>query len=275
MIKKMGWPVFLIFTISLAFVFIVGFIISINISKSSDVNLEETILNVNKEDDINNQNSEESDEKSLNKIDISKIVIMGDSIGFGIGDEPNMGIGNRYKNLIDPDDLRGIELINISVPGYESIDLVTQIGKQENLDNILGSDLIIISIGGNDLNRLEDNGDLTFEIEYTDKLKAYKENLRYTIDKIREINQNVQLAIVGLYDPYRQEEPQNTRLLLQWNYETRLIVNSYSRIVYIPLYEKFEYHLDSYLSADRFHPSKNGYQIIAKEIYDILNQEKE
>lgn len=271
MIKKIGWPVFLVFTISLIFIFIVGFTISINISKSSEVVVEEPTPNT--EDVINKPNLENLEKISLNNMDINKIVIMGDSIGFGVGDDPNMGIGNRYISLINPDDSRDIELVNISVPGYESIDLATQIEKRENLDTIIGSDLIIISIGGNDLNRLNDNDSISFEIQYGDSLESYKNNLSSSIDKIREIDQSVQLAIIGLYDPYGLEEPQNTRYLLEWNYQTRLIVNSYPKVAYIPLYEKFKYHLDSYLSADKFHPSSNGYEIIAEELYDILNRE--
>lgn len=270
MIIKNGWPVFLVFTISLALVFVVGFITSINISRSSDAVATESSME--KEEITKDSKLEDSEELTLNTMDIDKILIMGDSIGFGIGDEPNMGIGNRYKTLLDPNKTRDIEIVNISVPGYESIDLLSQIEKKENLDTIVGSDVIIISIGGNDLNRLGDNDDISFEMEYADKLELYKKNLQSVIDIIRQVNQNVQLAIIGLYDPYRLEEPQNTRYLLEWNYETRLIVNSYSKFTYIPLFEKFEYHLDSYLSEDKFHPSKYGYQVIAEELYDILNK---
>jgi lysophospholipase L1-like esterase len=133
------------------------------------------------------------------------------------------------------------------------------------------ADIIIISMGSNDLNSIEYEDALSLNINYNDKLKFYKENLQKIIEKIRKINKEAHLAIIGLYDPYAQDEPQKTRFLLEWNYETGLIVNLNYKIAYVPTYEVFKYHLDSYLSADEFHPSGEGYQAIVEEIYDILD----
>ncbi len=135
---------------------------------------------------------------------------------------------------------------------------------------IKAADLIIISIGGNDLKNIEYADEISTEIVFKEALGKYKENLESSIKEIRKLNPKAQLAIVGLYDPYQKEEPEKTRLLLEWNYETRLIVNKDLKMVYIPTYEKFEYHLDNYLSEDKFHPNGKGYQIIAEELFEIL-----
>jgi lysophospholipase L1-like esterase len=264
MFKKFIWPTLAFISIFLALVFTIGFIFTINIDKN---NPEDFIEPADKEEDLQNS-IKESDNEEIN---VFNILVLGDSIGFGVGDETNKGIGERYKDLINEEENQNIEVENISIPGYESKDLLNLLESNKNDGIISLADIIIISIGGNDLNRIEYEDALSLNINYNDKLKFYKENLQKIIEKIRKINKEAHLAIIGLYDPYAQDEPQKTRFLLEWNYETGLIVNLNYKIAYVPTYEVFKYHLDSYLSADEFHPSGEGYQAIVEEIYDILD----
>lgn len=262
MLNKIIWPTLLFMSVILAIVFIVGFISSINISKSEEKNsVEKPIGN---SEDIPVEGEETRDV-------LSKIIIMGDSIGFGVGDEENLGLGERYIRLLNKKENNQIEITNISVPGYTSNELLNTVNNEEYQSNISNANLIIISIGGNDLNRFEYEDNLTSNIEFNEVLKKYKDNLNVIIKKIRSINSDAQIAFIGLYDPYNRENPQKTRLLLEWNYETRLIADLDFKFAYIPTYELFEYHLDKYLSFDKFHPSAAGYQVIAEELHRILN----
>ena len=118
---------------------------------------------------------------------------------------------------------------------------------------------------------MQDQDPSTLEIEYEETLMAYKEDLQAIIQRIRDLNPNAQLALVGLYDPYNNENPQKTRLLLDWNYETRRMVYEDPLMVYIPTYEVFQYNLDDYLAFDGFHPSGAGYKVITEMLYGILN----
>ncbi|NLC66163.1 MAG: hypothetical protein GX752_04390 [Clostridium sp.] len=262
MFKKVIWPILLFISISLSIVFVMGFITSINVSKSDEGDYTEKTAG-------NSNNIPEEEDKTPE--DSSEILILGDSIGFGVGDEENLGIGNRYVDLIKEEGENKKGITNISVPGYESSELVRLIKSGENVSSISSANLIIISIGGNDLNRLEYDDNLTLNIAFKEALKNYKENLKFIIKEIRAINPDAQLVCIGLYDPSGNEEPEKTRLLLEWNYETRLIVGSDIKFAYIPTYELFEYHLNEYLFLDEFHPSGSGYQVIAEEIYKILN----
>jgi|SRR6056297_141569 len=264
MFNKIIWPILSFISISLVIVFIIGFVFSINIDKG---NPEDLIQVIDKKDDFLNTSNESNPEEDK----ILNILVMGDSIGFGIGDETNKGIGKGYKELISKEESKDIEVANISVPGDESDELLNLIENKQNDSIILKADIIIISIGGNDINSIEYEDALSLDVNFKEILKAYKENLEKIINQIREINTEAQLAIIGLYDPYSKEESQKTRLLLEWNYETGLIANLNYKIAYVPTYELFKYHLDSYLSADEFHPSSKGYQAIVEELYDILN----
>lgn len=198
------------------------------------------------------------------------ILVIGDSIGFGIGDTNNRGIGLRYKELIKDNNSKKTIVTNISVPGHESKDLALLIKDKENISKISSADLIIISIGGNDLNRTEYKDNSSLELNDTKTLETYKNNLVSVLNKIRSVNLNAQIAMIGLYNPSMKENLIETRLILNWNYQTRLILNEYNKAFYIASYEKFQNHLEEYLSEDMFHPSSKGYEVITKELYEII-----
>ncbi|SIN87364.1 Lysophospholipase L1 [Carnobacterium alterfunditum] len=261
MYKKVIWPLLLVISIVLSIVFITGFIASIVVSKSEE--------SVPTEQQFESSTLKPEEGESISE-DASEILILGDSIGFGVGDEENLGIGKRYLDLIDEEDGNKRTITNISVPSYESNELVNLIKSAENKASISKANLIIISIGGNDLNRLEYEDSVSLTLAFEEALKNYKENLALIIKEIRTINPDAQLALIGLYDPYSKEEPEKTRLLLEWNYETRLIIDSDVKFAYVPTYELFKYHLTEYLSPDEFHPNGSGYQVIAEELDRIL-----
>ncbi|WP_414839707.1 GDSL-type esterase/lipase family protein [Carnobacterium sp. TMP28] len=262
MFKKVIWPLIAVSSLVLSIIFIVGFATSVNVSKSGEENETEKPME---------SMQGLPGEKENRPADSSEILILGDSIGFGIGDEEERGIGGRYLDLITQEGDEEKAIKNSSIPGYESADLVKLIKSGENNASISGASLIILSIGGNDLNRLEYEDSVTLTLAFQEALESYKENLLTVTKEIRAINPDAQLAFIGLYNPYSEEEPEKATFLLEWNYETRLIVNSTVKFAYIPTYELFEYHLDEYLSVDEFHPSGMGYQVIAEELNKIIN----
>lgn len=199
------------------------------------------------------------------------ILILGDSIGSGVGDEEMSGIGERYLELLDEEHDYEETITNLSVSGYVSSQLVELVESAEHNSSISDAELIIISIGGNDLNRLAFERDLNLPVAFEDTLNTYRENLEVIIREIRSLNQDSQLALIGLYNPYTNIVPELSSYLLDWNDETRLIVESDPGFVYIPTYDLFENRLDDYLYIDYFHPNDEGYQAIAEQLYTIVN----
>ncbi|WP_368645715.1 GDSL-type esterase/lipase family protein [Alkalibacterium putridalgicola] len=261
MFKKVVWPLVSMSALILALVFVFGFVTSIIISGDEAGVQTET----------QTESPEDMPEDVMPPDGASDILILGDSIGFGVGDEENLGIGERYLNLLEEDSETDTTITNSSVPGFESSQLADLIESRENRTSIAGAELIILSIGGNDLNRLNLEDNVTLAPAFEETLNTYKENLTFILSEIRSINPDAQLAIIGLYNPYSEDDPQNARFLLDWNHETRLIVNSDAAFAYIPTYELFAYHLDAYLSQDDFHPNGMGYQVIAETLFRILN----
>lgn len=262
MYKKVIWPLLLFISMALAILFTSGFVASVIVSKGE----ESAPIDQQPESTTNKPEG-----SPIISDDASEILILGDSIGFGVGDEENLGIGERYLDLIAERDGSPKTITNISVPSFESSDLVQWINNAENKSNIAKASLIIISIGGNDLNRLDYEGSVSLTLAFNDTLGIYKENLAIITQEIRAINPDAQLALIGLYNPYGEENPEQNDFVLEWNYETSLLVGSDAAFAYVPTYELFKYHLNDYLSPDEFHPNGAGYQVIAEELDRILN----
>ena len=81
MIKKI-WPLILFASIILMFVFLTGLIISITITNGGEKK-QETLSEATE--------PIQTEPSSTNKA----ILVLGDSIGFGVGDDPDMGLGKR------------------------------------------------------------------------------------------------------------------------------------------------------------------------------------
>ncbi|HEY5556972.1 GDSL-type esterase/lipase family protein [Acetobacterium sp.] len=255
MIKKI-WPLILLLSIALTIFFVTGLITSIIITNGGEKNQSEIPKPTE-----NIQNEPASADKN--------ILVLGDSIGFGVGDEPDMGIGKRYAVLIDPE--KTIAVSNLSVSGAISSELAALVEDPENAPFISAADLIIISIGANDLNSLQYEDALSLDAAFQETFNTYQENLEATLNRIRNLNPEAQIALIGLYNPYPEQDPQKSQKLFEWNYKTQLIADADLKTAYIPIDDQVKYHLDTYLAADQFHPSSIGYQVIAEELDRVLN----
>lgn len=257
MAKKIVWFLLAIATVIILFL-VVGTSQSPKSTSSQESSKETKIVSYSRDPLV--------EETSLT----TRILIIGDSIGFGIGDEEGLGIGERYRALLSEKENVEINLNNISVPGYQSDELVEAIQNQDSQALIQDAELIIISIGGNDLSRLQFQENL--EVAFEETLAIYIENIDLVISRINQLNPAATIAFVGLYNPDRSQEAIITSSLSKWNNETQSFLNRKSGVVYIPTDEIFSDDLENYLSADGFHPSGAGYQAIAELLDDVLDE---
>jgi len=218
---------------------------------------------------IHEEDESELVEEPVPQEEINNIVILGDSIGSGVGDEESSGIGDRYLELMDRD---GDEtLTNLAISGYTSSRLVDLIQTGENDATIAEADLVVISIGGNDLNRLAFQRDLDLPVAFLDTLNAYLDNLEIIIGDIRTLNPNSQIALIGLYNPYSLIIPELSNYLVEWNDDTRSLVESHPDATYVPTFNLFQDQMENFLYEDYFHPNEEGYQAIAEQLYTLIN----
>lgn len=197
-----------------------------------------------------------------------KIVIMGDSIAKGTGDEKGKGFSGYLPDYMKNQTPKEIFVENIGTVGLKSAGLLEQL-QNEKLDPLLSSsDIVLLSIGGNDIRSLQYMNDTTKEDKFKDTEDNYLKNLKEILRIIRKNSANTYIIFVGLYNPYERSTSSNedTKLTNTWNYDTQQIIEANAKMVFVPTFDIFKFNLNRFIAPDGLHPNSLGYQAIADRI---------
>lgn len=266
MYKKIIWPTILVLSLAMTFLFVSGFVKSIQITSGKS---ETTPVPIQ----VSTTSSEVSS-KPLDQVTSGEpieLLVIGDSIGVGIGDEESLGLGNRYAQLAKDGMDQTVTVNNIAVSGAVINELMNLVKNNANDGFIQKADLIFISIGGNDMNKLLGETNLTLSSAYEDTLTKYLADLEVILNTLFEKNPKARVVMFGLYNPYGKEVGSDKiNRLLDWNVQTQQLLDGYEQLAYVPTYDAFKNKLETYLSADHFHPSAKGYEIMTQWAYDVV-----
>lgn len=268
MYKKTSFSIILTLSIIIIIVALTGCIYSIYITSANRDNGENKLKNTGNKNTDKSVKIKKLDKNSYN------ILVMGDSLAKGTGDEKSRGFAKDFSDLWKSKAKKPIDITNISVNGDVSDGLLNIVKNQQNLQYIQDSNMIFISIGGNEIKNfknldisspsLESNGPLTVQNKYIN-------NLEEIFKLIRNKNQNCMIVFIGLYNPFGNDLTSDKLALLEeWNSKTEEFVSSETNTIYIPTYDLFKYNSKNYLSGDNFHPNSLGYQSIARRIFESL-----
>lgn len=259
MFKKLIW--YFIITISTAGFVILssGFYDALKVTDGGRISDSEKIVNTD-----NNPAKAPVISKQTNTI---RILVLGDSVAKGTGDEKGKGFSTYLPDYFKNQTPRDIQLDNIAVDGLQSSGLLGQL-KDNNTNALTSvSDIIVVSIGGNDLRRVRSTKAVSKDDEFKDKQDNYIGNLKDILKVLRKSNPEALIVFVGLYNPYGTENSyENTRLLNTWNYSTQQLIEEDILALFIPTYDIFKLNLKRYISPDGLHPNSAGYQAVSNRI---------
>jgi lysophospholipase L1-like esterase len=191
-------------------------------------------------------------------------IIIGDSLARGTGDERGLGIGGRLDQELKRRGIRARRTFNIGINGARTADLLRQLEAANVQELLEQSNVIVISIGGNDLWGGQD----WRSAPPPDPEKAMKDvldRIGSVVERVRAANPNARIFFVGLYSPMGKVlSPYVTR----WNARMLERFGGDAEFVLVQTADLFS-HRDR-LSLDRFHPSGEGYELIARRIADAL-----
>lgn len=234
---------------------------SLYITNPSKINVDSTI---NKK-----TNSSVNYKLSLNNYNI---LVMGDSLARGTGDEKGKGFGNTFADLIKDKTKKPVKVTDIGINGDTSSGLLNVISNTQTKNNIAASNIIIISIGANEVKNFRNANFTSISTDSRTVLNNYLNNLKTGFKTIRDLNKTSLIVFIGLYNPFGQEITNDkVSFLEQWNYETDKFVSQDCNSVFIPTYDLFKFNLQNYLSADDFHPNSAGYDAIGKRIFESVS----
>ncbi len=212
-------------------------------------------------------------------IDIN-IVSIGDSLTLGVGDSTNRGGYLPYlvKLLNKEKQIRNIETSNYGVRGHRSDQLLKRLNREEIQKDIINADAVIITVGGNDVMKVVREHYLHLKLKYfTEQKIEYENNLNKMITKIRSLNNDADIYLVGLYNPYSKWVATLRELdfiIEDWNMSIKKMTNSYDDVYFVEIEDLFNNSKENVLfEKDYFHPNDRGYELMAERIFLRFKEE--
>ena len=196
-------------------------------------------------------------------------IILGDSLGRGTGDESGLGIGGRFVDELKARHVDTKNIVNIAVNGARTRDLEQQLTSRNVLTLIAQSNVVIVSIGGNDL--WGDNNWRNAPPRDPERvMKDVLDHVEQSVRTIRSTNPFARIFVIGLYNPFITTPfgKMLTPFVNRWN---ALVVERFAsdpNVVVVQTSDIFAYR--DRLSFDRFHPNDEGYTLIARRIADAI-----
>ncbi|MFJ7747420.1 GDSL-type esterase/lipase family protein [Peribacillus sp. NPDC097295] len=256
-VRVMG-TTFIAALIGLFFLFCVGWALyDYYGEKSSDIELEEA------------KPSERNAPKEFT------LVALGDSLTRGTGDETGKGyVGLVVEELEER--FKSKPLVhNLGVKGQVSKELAKQVKQVEIKRQIQSADVILITIGGNDLFQ---QGQTLYDYDFavTSELQEeYLKNLNLILKEITTSNNSATIFMIGLYNPFIEldEDYDTNKIVRDWNAVTADVIATYENAVFVPTFDLFQLSVNEYLYSDKFHPNKEGYRLIAERVSPLIQWE--
>lgn len=263
MLKNIKWKLIFFLSIVSTAILISGFGTALKISSSYPKEVTTTETKTEKPKSV------ELDKNAYN------MLVLGDSLAKGTGDEKGLGFSGYFSDYWKTKITKEIKINNLAVNGDVSTGLLNIVQSEETLSYIKNSDMIFISIGGNEISRLRTMDVASSTTRIKDIEDTYLTNLKSTFKIIRSNNPSAMVIFIGLYNPYGKELTQDkVGILNEWNYQSQQLVSLDSNALFVPTYDLFKYNLQSYLTVDNFHPNSTGYQAISNRIVEALKNYK-
>ncbi|MBS4197375.1 GDSL-type esterase/lipase family protein [Lederbergia citri] len=202
-------------------------------------------------------------------------VALGDSLA--AGQTPYREMGSGYADyLVDrfEQSQYTVGFTNFGVSGYTSMDLRNDVLTKEIVQQQLKeAEFITIDIGANDL---------LIALRNPASIPAAFANLGMNLEMILKtidsLNPNAKVYVMGYYNPfpYYPDDQQAELLPLLDILNQTIAERAYANgDTFVPTAKIIEKHYEAYLpNPTDIHLSKEGYQIIAKEFWKVIDKSK-
>lgn len=139
-------------------------------------------------------------------------------------------------------------------------------------NQIKSADVILMTIGGNDLFRGGEALD-DFKSNAIKQAEAsYTNNLKQIYQTIRKLNPSAPVFHIGLYNPFMslKNASEMSAVANEWNMQSQNLSQNEKNIIYVPTFDLFQQNGDAYLATDKFHPNHAGYQFIGNRVTKVI-----
>jgi lysophospholipase L1-like esterase len=212
---------------------------------------------------------------SLFKKDL-KIVAIGDSLTQGVGDETENGGYVGILNHTFEDNRLNIGIENYGKRGNRTDQLLKRLEKKEIASSIGKADIVLVTIGANDIMKVAKNNFINMTIEpFEEERVEYIKRLTAIFNKINELNPDTQIYLIGFYNPFERhfsEIEELGMIMNNWNEAGKAVTEEFDNVHHIPTSDIFSNSDIELLADDYFHPNTSGYKLISKRVLESLNE---
>ncbi|CAG7648738.1 GDSL-type esterase/lipase family protein [Paenibacillus allorhizosphaerae] len=209
-----------------------------------------------------------------------RIVALGDSLTAGTGDLTGKGYIGQLRDKLEKQLGKPVFVYNnFAIPGFRTADLLKDWEAKKDIAKSIGeADLVLITIGGNDLFEGgadlfgSQNGEGFNPAAAATRIPEAAKRLEQIFDRVSKANPKAKILYVGLYHPFLDLDANRAGgpIVQRWNMAAFELANKYPNITVVPTYDLFELNLNKYLYSDHFHPNQYGYERMAQRIADVL-----
>jgi len=202
-----------------------------------------------------------------------KIIALGDSLTRGTGDIEGKGYVGYVSDQLKQAGT-DVSLINLGIKGLTSSELAEQM-KQKEIERQIGqADVILMTIGGNDLFLGGQSLTDLSEASISTLEEAYMTHLKTIMTNIRAVNTEATVYLLGLYNPFSEFENGElmSTVVRKWNNKTAEMLAQYSKAVFVPTYDLFQLNAAELLFTDHFHPNEKGYSLMAERVAALVTE---
>ncbi|HDR4491930.1 TPA: SGNH/GDSL hydrolase family protein [Bacillus anthracis] len=206
--------------------------------------------------------------KEKKKTGTLQIVSLGDSLTRGVGDKEGIGYIGRMKEDLQKDYKQKVALTNLAVSGAKMPDLLKQIESNGAQYSIKQADVIVLTIGGNDLfPGWESLGKIDLET-YRPDTETFQNEAKKIIEEIRKLNTDSPIFWLGLYNPFEDVEDLkgSSNIVVDWNASLEKLAINNENVYITPTFDLFQNRGKDLLYSDHFHPNEVGYTYMADRL---------
>jgi lysophospholipase L1-like esterase len=206
------------------------------------------------------------------------VISAGDSLTEGVGDSTDQGGYLPYlKTMLEKEKgIKEVDFYNYGVTGNRTTQLLKRLHSQEIKNMLPKVDMVILTIGGNDLMKVVKNNISNLQLSvFTKEKELYITHLEQIMDTIVQGNPNVSIVLVGLYNPFSQvfsNIQEMNDIVSNWNHAGQTVIANYPNAYFVNVEDLFLNTNEDLLYTDNFHPNDKGYELIAGRLSQTLEK---
>jgi lysophospholipase L1-like esterase len=197
---------------------------------------------------------------------IVRVVLLGDSVAHGAGDERGLGISGRLNAALGARGASFAPVVNGGINGARTDTLLRLLQSDDIRAAVQRADAVIVSIGGNDL--FGDSRSRLITLLWPEgAISRTLGRVARVVRSVTRINPKARIHLLGLYDPYRGTKLErfldeqiarwDARLIARFSKQPRVNVVRIADLV--PSRARLS-------TLDGFHPGAAVYELIAARI---------